>query len=540
MVDLLAANGITLDVTDKYGQGLLKVQKALFAPRIGLSYQITRKLVGRGGVGTFYNSFENQGYGPNIGENYPFVFNFGYGSTTPGAVPASPSDPHAAIAAQVAPVSYNTAFQGCPTAGPNGGPLPAGDPGTATIESGFSCLQFDPKVVNAKGVGLQGLQFNYQTPTAVGANLSFQYSVTNSLALTTAYVYTHDTNLQRGIGYHNVTQILPVGIGTGTGCKYGTFSGGINGGVSCYPFPDFGGGSYQANVGVSSYHGLQTTLQQQLSNGLNFLFTYTWSKSMSDAGDLLNGTNADTLRAVAIPELGPKFDYSLSDFDIRHVIHFSGGYELPFGKDKMFLNRAGFANTILGGWSTNWILTLQGGQPLGFACHTGVSSGPGCNDIMVPGQSPQLGIKTKILSNGGVPTPVWIGNPAAFTQACTLGGTPTAPVPNAGSSLNCIPLTGAAALGFKRDMVPGPGFHRLDFSVFKNFKMTERLTLSFRSEFYNIANHPNFNQPNFGGNGVVPIPNSGDYTNANFGAIGSTRGAPFNPRQIQFSAKVYY
>ena len=111
-------------------------------------------------------------------------------------------------------------------------------------------------------------------------------------------------------------------------------------------------------------------------------------------------------------------------------------------------------------------------------------------------------------------------------------------LPNLGD--NCVPVTGAAALGFKRDQIPGPGFHRLDFSVFKNFKLNERMMLSFRSEFYNIANHPNFNQPNFGGNGVVAVGSSGDYTSPTFGAIGSTRGAPFDPRQIQFSAKLYY
>jgi hypothetical protein len=445
------------------------------------------------------------------------VFNFGY------AVNANPSDPHAGIVTQVAPVSYNTAFSGCSTAGPGG---------TAMIESGFSCIQFNPSVVNAKNVGLQGLQFNYKTPTAYGANLSFQYSVTPKLALTAAYVYSHDSNLQRGIGYHNVTQIIPSGITTGTGCPapYGIFSGGITPGKqSCYPFPDFGGGSYQANVGTSSYHGLQTTLQQQLGNGLTFLFTYTWSKSMSNAGDLLNGTNADTLRAVAVPGLGPKFDYSLSDFDLRQVVHFSGDYELPFGKDKMFMNHGGFTNLVLGGWSTNWILVLQGGQPLGFACHTATASGLGCNDILVPGQNPQLGIKIK--SAGGVHDPFWIGNPAAFTQACPLG---------AAATPNCVSASGAALLGSKRDQIPGPGFHRLDFSVFKNFRLNERYTISFRSEFYNITNHPNFNQPNFGGNGVVAVSNSGDYTSPTFGAIGSTRGAPFNPRQIQFSGKVYF
>jgi hypothetical protein len=524
MVDLLAADGITLDSTNKYGQGLLQTQKMNFAPRAGLSYQITRKLVGRGGFGMFYNSFENQGYGPNIGENYPFVFNFGYG------VNANPSDPHAGIVSQVAPVSYNTAFSGCSTAGPGG---------TAVFESGFSCIQFSPGVVNAKGVGLQGLQFNYQTPTALGANFALQYSVTPSLSVNAAYVYTHDNNLQRGIGYHNVTQLMPAGLTTAAGCPFGTFSGGITPTKpSCYPFPDFGGGSYQANVGTSSYHGLQTTLQKQTSSGLTFLFTYTYSKSMSNAGDLLNGTNADTLRAIAIPGLGPKFDYSLSDFDIRQVLHFSGGYELPFGKDKMFMNHGGIGNVILGGWSTNWILTLQGGQPLGFGCHTSTASGPGCNDILIPGQNPQLGIKVK--SAGGVHDPFWIGNPAAFTQACLMGGTPTALTSIAGSAPNCVQVTGAAALGFKRDQIPGPGYHRLDFSAFKNFKLNERLMLSFRSEFYNITNHPNFNQPNFGGNGVVAVPNSGDYTSATFGAIGSDRGAPYAPRQIQFSAKLYY
>jgi hypothetical protein len=526
MVDLLAANGITLDVTDKYGQGLLQVQRLNFSPRIGVSYQITRKLVGRGGIGMFYNSFENQGYGPNIGENYPFVFNFNYGVT------ANPSDPHASIVSQVAPVSFNTAFTGCSTAGPGG---------TAVIESGFSCIQFDPKVVNAKNIGLQGLQFNYQTPVATAANLAFQYSVMPSLSLNVAYVYTHDNNLQRGIGYHNVNQLLPAGITTGTGCPYGTFGGGITGGVSCYPFPDFGGGSYQANVGTSSYHGLQTTLQKQTSAGLTFLFTYTYSKAMSDGGDLLNGTNADALRAVAIPGLGPKFDYALADFDLRQVVHFSGNYELPFGKDKMFMNHGGFGNAILGGWATNWILTLQGGQPLGFACHTGTVSGPGCNDIMVPGQNPQLGIKVK--SQGGVHDPFWIGNPAAFTQACPLyvpsGQTLAQLQPNP-TATNCVPVNGVAALGFKRDMIPGPGFHRLDFSAFKNFKLSERFMVSFRSEFYNISNHPNFNQPNFGGNGVVAVGSSGDYTSPTFGAIGSDRGAPYAPRQIQFSAKIYY
>jgi len=521
LVDLLAADGITLDVTNRYGQGLVQSQKANFSPRLGMEYQIIPKLVARGGFGMFFNSFENQGYGPNIGENYPFVFNFGY------SVVGNPADPHASIVSQVAPVSYNTGYAGCPTAGPGG---------TATIEAGFSCIPFSPSVVNAKGLGLQGLQFNYQTPRTYSANLSFEYSIKPNLAATASYVYTHDADLQHGVGYHNVSEILPAGITTGTGCPYGNFAVGTTpGSLSCYPFPDFGGGSYQATDGVSSYHGLQTKLQQQVTHGLYFLLTYTWSKAMSDAGDLLNGTNADTLRAYAVPGLGPKFDYALSDFDLRNVVHFSGTYDLPWGQGRQFMNHGGVANQVLGGWSTNWIVGLQGGQPLGFGCHTTTASGLGCNDVVIHGTNAQLGEHVK--TAGGYHGPFWIGNAAAFSQPCLLGGTPGALTPIAGSAPNCVPLTGAAALGDKRDQIPGPGLHSFDFSAFKTFHVTERYSLEFRSEFFNILNHPNFNQPNFGGNGVISVSGSGDYTSPAFGAIGSTRT---NPRQIQFAMKMYY
>jgi hypothetical protein len=506
---LLAQDGITLLQTDKYGQGLLQTQKTNFAPRVGMALQITPKWVARGGIGLFYNSFENQGYGPNIGENYPFVYNLDY---VPTANPSGPS-----IASQVAPTSYNTVYAGCGTAGPGG---------TASFESGFSCIPFTPSAVNALGLGLQGLQFDYQTPRTYSVNATLQYSVTRTLSATASYVFTHGADLQGGVGYQNVSQILPAGTST----------------KPYIPFSDFGSGSYQATYGVSSYHGLQTKLEQQFSNGLTFLLAYTWSKAMSDAGDLLNGGSGGSLRAYNIPGLGPKFDYALSDFDLRQVLHFSGGYELPFGKDKLYMNRGGLANAIVGGWSTNWIVTLQGGQPLNFTCPTATTSttasNNGCNDILVSGQSPQLGVKVK--TSGGYHGPFWVGNAAAFSQPCTLGGTvgATSPIPN--SPTGCIPLNGAASLGSKPGQIAGPGFHRLDFSMFKGFQLTERFSMQFRSEFFNILNHPNFNAPNFGGNGVASIGGSGDYTSATFGAIGSTRDAPFDPRQIQFALKLYY
>ncbi|HVH87945.1 MAG TPA: hypothetical protein VM912_14555, partial [Terriglobales bacterium] len=129
-------------------------------------------------------------------------------------------------------------------------------------------------------------------------------------------------------------------------------------------------------------------------------------------------------------------------------------------------------------------------------------------------------------------------NAAAFTQPCVLASNGQ-PDP-ANSPAGCVPLTGIAVLGGGPTQVAGPGFHRLDFSTFKEFPFQDRFRLQFRAEFFNILNHPNFNAPGFGGNGVVSIPGATNFTNPNFGAIGSTRDAPYDPRQIQFALKLYY
>ncbi len=500
--------------TNKFGQGLLKPQYNNFAPRFGIAYQISPKLVVRGGAGLFYNAFENQGYGPNIGENYPFVYNFEY----------NPRVPNGSTQAPVAPVSYNTVYANCPTAGPGQ---------TASFESGFSCHSFTPLSVQGSGVGLQGLQFKFVTPNTVAANLFFQYALTRSLSAQVGYVYTKAANLQVNAGANNVTALLPHDAST-TGLVGG-------GGVGQEPFPDFGGGSTGRLIGDSNYNGLQTKLENQFSNGLNFLFTYTFSRTFTDAGDLLNGGSLNGQRAIDVPGFGLAGDNSLASFNVTNVFHFSGGYELPVGKDKHFLANTGkLGNAVVGGWQVNWITTFQGGQPLSLNCPTGTTAGTGCFDVKVAGQNPKLGIKVRPDANGKL-TPYWLNNPAAFQQPCELGGTvggTYAPIPD--SPAGCVPSTGFAVLGDRPGTTTGPGYKRFDFSTFKNIPINERFSAQFRAEFFNIVNHPNFNAPGFGGNGVNAIANSTNFNNTNFGAVGSTRDAPNAPRQIQFSLKLYY
>jgi Carboxypeptidase regulatory-like domain/TonB dependent receptor-like, beta-barrel/TonB-dependent Receptor Plug Domain len=530
--DLLAKDGIAL-VTGKYGKSLVEGQKHNFAPRVGFAYQANPKLVVRGGFGIFYNGFENRGFSPNIGENYPFQFNFNFSDTSGGALPV-------------------TSYAGCPTATPVGGP---------TLETGFSCTSLTPLAVNANGLALRGIQFDYITPYSMSGNLTVQYQLTPSMSVQAAYVTSLARHLEVFPGNNNVTSILPAGTDlavqdnpTATPTpKFGNCPTLNFPGHACVPFPDFGRGSSQANTeGNSHYHALQTKVEKQFKGGLNFLATYTFSKVMTDANDLLNGGSVGVnnnggaqgggingYRAPDVPGFGIQADSRLAAFDIRHVFHFSGSYELPFGKGRHFLSQAGgVTNQIVGGWQVLWIATLQGGQPIQLSCASQTASGLGCGALFT-GEPLKLGLHdVTIPDSSGNPKKYlsWFGNPAAFTQACVLGA---GGVPIAGKPAGCVPMTGNDALGGVTQ-VPGPGFHRLDFSIFKDFPIKERYRLQFRSEIFNIFNHPNFNAPGFGGNGVVAIGGSANFTDVNFGRIGSTRDAPYDARQIQFALKFYY
>jgi hypothetical protein len=478
-VSLLAADGIGLQIGNKHGKGLGTSQKANFAPRIGFAYQVTPKLVARGGFGMFYNGFENRGFSPNLGENYPFQFNFSF---------AAP------VAGDSSPITY----PGCTS--PFATPI-----GSATLETGFTCTPTDPTLVNASGLALRGIQFDYITPYTMSGNLTVQYQVTPTMSFQAGYVTSLARHLEAFPNSNNVTQI----VGTTQDTK--TF----------VPFPDFGhGSSYATTNGNSYYHALQTKVEKHFGHGLNFLATYTYSKTRTDAGDLLNGGSTAGFRAPDVPGAGIHYDYGLASFDIRNVFHLSGGYELPFGKGKRYLSSpTGIANVVVGGWSVNWSATLQGGQPITLSCPSGTANGTGCYDLLVSGQDPKLGLHTD--ANGKLS---WIGNAAAFTQPAPCLASP-------------CPLS---TLGGPPTQIPGPGFHRLDFSAFKDFRLSERFLLQFRSEFFNILNHPNFNAPNFGGNGVVAIGGSGNFNSSHFGEIGSTRDAPYDPRQIQFALKLYF
>jgi len=252
---------------------------------------------------------------------------------------------------------------------------------------------------------------------------------------------------------------------------------------------------FQAEDAVSSnYHSLQAKLDKRFSNGLSFLASYTWSHSIDGASVFFgSGANGTTIF--------PQNNYDLaaergnSDFDIRQRFSWSFTYELPVLRS--------LPKLIGEGWQVGGILTLQTGQPFSVLTGKGLSGTGLGNDRPDLIGDPNAGPHT---------VQKWF-NTAAFVdnQSLTFG--------DAG-----------------RNIVVGPGYRDLDFSILKNMKVGEKLNAQFRAEFFNITNHPSFAlpanisaAPNFGALFTTP-----DAAQDNVG-LGSG-----GPRLIQFALKLSF
>jgi hypothetical protein len=262
------------------------------------------------------------------------------------------------------------------------------------------------------------------------------------------------------------------------------------------PNPRFDDVTLIESRAASSYHSLQTRYQQRLARGLAALVSYTFAKSIDDASNFFASAGDPNF---------PQNSYNLraergrSNFDVRHRLTASYTYDLPFGRGRALVSDAGWLTTLVSGWQTAGIVTLQTGRPFTVALvpeldnsGTGRAAlGFGAND------RPNL-VRDPRLSD---PTPErWFDTSAfAFPARGTFG--------NAG-----------------RNVLDGPGLRNVNASLMKNTDFGERLSLQLRAEVFNLFNRPNFNQPdNFLGS-------------PSFGRVTSAR----EPRRIQFGARLLF
>lgn len=246
----------------------------------------------------------------------------------------------------------------------------------------------------------------------------------------------------------------------------------------------------------SSYHSLQTRFQQRLSRGLSALVSYTWSKSIDDASNFFSSAGDANF---------PQNSYDLrsergrSNFDVRHRLSASYTYDLPFGRGRKYLAENGFVSTILSGWQTLGILTLQTGRPFTVALLSEIDNS---------------GTGRSLLGFGANDRPNIVGDPLAGNRSVERWF-------NTGAFSFPPPGTFGNA---GRNILDGPGYQNFNLSLVKNTALSERMSVQFRAEAFNLFNHPNFGLPdNFLGSPT-------------FGRITSAR----DPRHIQFGAKLLF
>jgi hypothetical protein len=176
-------------------------------------------------------------------------------------------------------------------------------------------------------------------------NMNIQQELTRSMVLEVGYQGSKGTHLPL---LYNINQPPP---GPGTVAQK----------QALRPYPQFGNVSFLDAVGNSSFNALLTKLQKRYSNGLSFLLSYTFGKSI----DNTPGTpyNVTPSRSTAENPRNLKLERGLSGFDVRHRFVISPVYELPFGKGRRFLNSNSYVNWVVGGWQASGIFSMQTGRP---------------------------------------------------------------------------------------------------------------------------------------------------------------------------------
>jgi hypothetical protein len=261
-------------------------------------------------------------------------------------------------------------------------------------------------------------------------------------------------------------------------------------------------GGTQSN-GTMGYNSLQAVLQKEMSNGLQYQVSYTYSKCMSDSTGYYGAWN-NALSASAYWQniYDPKAEWAPCYYDATHILSAYAVYELPIGRGKALGNNMNkVLNEAAGGWAVSPILSFHTGFPepvYGAADESGTfsrGSRANCNSLpVITGETP--------ITTPGVGGFQWFTNNGNFTN------------PAVGTFGNCAPQLAG---------VRGPHYTDIDLSLHKDFLLTERIRLQFRTDFINAFNHVQLNAPNM-----------------SLGAqMGQVTGAQ-PPRNIQLALKLYF
>ena len=267
--------------------------------------------------------------------------------------------------------------------------------------------------------------------------------------------------------------------------------------------PNYGSRVTEYTTSSSSYSSLQASLNRQFAKNISGQVNYTWSHCIDDGSF---ATSLEEWGQLMTDPYNQRYDYGNCNFDIRNNLSANALLSLPFK-----------GNRLVEGWQFATIVSFNTGTPLNVANSAFPSDPSGLteqwgtrpNYTMATGCSPNELVKkfvnTSLTPGEKYETYEWF-NPA------------------------CYASQSAGYLGnFKRNSLQGPHIFNEDFSILKNTKITERLNMQFRAEFFNIFNH--FNPA--GPNSVL-----GSAFGASLDPTGYSSGNATPPRQIQFAVKL--
>jgi hypothetical protein len=417
------------------------------APRIGIAYKLTDKIVVRGGYGIFY---PQSGGGTNQGFSTTTTW-----VSTVGGDGINPN-PNALL---------RNPF-------PQGLNQPIGSTQGLNTQVGDS-VNFFPR----------------NHPLSYVQNFSFdvQWEVKRGMVFEIGYTGSQGRKLLYGTG-QQANQLEPRFLSQGAALDapvnnpfFGVIPTGVLAGRTVpanrllRPYPQFTAVNLSGDTpgASSSFHALVARYNWQISGGLNLLTTYQWSKAIDNASEWQGWEVGDTMRDY----YNQRVDRSISAHDLPQSFVNALVYEMPIGKGRKFLaDMHPVANAIVGGWQVSSIVRFGSGLPLGFTAPNTLAN----YGFQV--QRPNVAdLKSAAVEN---PNPDKWFNQAAFTRPGTFEmGNMTRWAPN---------------IRF------GPTNHA-DVAILKNFRFKERYKVQFRAEMFNMTNTPQFGRantdissPNFG------------------------------------------
>ena len=340
-----------------------------------------------------------------------------------------------------------------------------------------------------------------KTPTVLEWSFSIEQQLTPGTAISLGYVGSHGYHFLES-GDMNPTQSVICSAALGN-CPAG-----LADGTKFYPpgtkplNPALGSATSWVSAVGTSYQALQVDLRQRFSKGLTFRADYTFSKALDD-GSTIGSSFFTNCQSYILDVFDVRRDYGPSCYGITQRFVFNGSYDLPLGQGKaLFRGATGAADKLLSGWRLIGIVSAQNGVPFTPTVGFNVSR----NGAHTIPDRPSVNPNFSGPANVGTPNE-WF-NPSAFI------------LPPAGTYGNV-----------GRNTLRGPGLTDLDLSVLKDTRMTERLNLEFRAEFFNLLNHANFGIPArslFTTSGA-PVSSAGVITNT-----------VTTSRQIQFGLKLIF